>query len=60
MRRPKKSPDYAGDSRPKLNVKDIGILFGVSRRTMYRRLEKETFTLVGNLLDTFVHPDVRK
>ncbi len=47
MRRAKNRPDHDADSRPKLNMKGVARLLGVSRRTVYRRIERDTFSLVG-------------
>lgn len=47
MRGVKKKPDSDADSRPKLNIQGVAKLLGVSRRTVHRRIERKTFSLVG-------------
>jgi hypothetical protein len=39
--------DDSADFRPKLNMRGIGKVMGLSRATVYRRLERETFSLEG-------------
>lgn len=47
MRRGKNKLDHDADSHPKLTMNGIARLLGVSRRTVYRRIERESFSLVG-------------
>lgn len=47
MRRSKNTPDAAADSRPKLTIKGVGAVLGVSTSTMYKRLRRHTFSVEG-------------
>ena len=47
MRKGKNRQGDKVDSRPKLTMTGIGKVLGVSRATVYRRLERERFSLEG-------------
>ncbi len=47
MRTPKIRKKDVDDSRPTMNMTEIGQVLGISRQTLVRRIERERFSLVG-------------
>ena len=47
MRTGKGRKKEADDSRPTLTMREIGLVLGISRQSLVRRIERERFSLVG-------------